>query len=439
MGRYLQVLGLFFAGIFLPVLSFAQLQMPALDQIKDYRKNCASQWAAEYHAHRHLGHAICSCLAYSLNAFQDAKQSSADFPQQFSNFFPKAARFCITEGVLENTISRSQFDSVSDAPTIGSICDSSWVGIMGNFHPNDPHFNSKNICQCAVDDLTALVAKHDELTPIELRAKVLSLANKCDVTIASQLDILSVHKPNELAASAKHGKFILEIKDDPNFQYFADYLRKHGELNQLVAELNQRINIPYDIHIVVGVSGIGTIYTSASKTITLDYQMMAIISALYQKYYPKHSEAQRWQYLDNVNAFLLYHELGHALIDAYKLPVLGQQEDAADALGAILSLNYNKLGYVVLLDSADSFNLLEKTLSDDKSAYWDEHALNKQRYFRLLCYAYGKYPEPVKQMVKQNYQNALNEFLNQRADYCQDEYDSTYQAWMGFLKPYLNK
>ena len=36
--------------------------------------------------------------------------------------------------------------------------------------------------------------------------------------------------------------------------------------------------------------------------------------------------------------FILYHELGHALIDQLGLPVLGREEDAADNLASIMMI-----------------------------------------------------------------------------------------------------
>jgi hypothetical protein len=133
----------------------------------------------------------------------------------------------------------------------------------------------------------------------------------------------------------------------------------------------------------------------------------------------------------------LYHELGHALIDAYHLPVLGQEEDAADALSAVISLKYLPQGYQVLVDAADFFNLLDKVIGTDSSSYWDEHDLNKQRYYRLLCFAYGKFPKQVEQKIKYYYQSALNTFIEERSDYCHYGYNDIYFSWMLLLQPYL--
>jgi hypothetical protein len=203
--------------------------------------------------------------------------------------------------------------------------------------------------------------------------------------------------------------------------------------------MNQNIKIPTNVPIIVTKTDRGPYYNRDTNTIYLDYQLMSIILLLYDRSYPNNSPENRWHYFNNVTRFLLYHELGHALIDLYHLPVLGQEEDGADALGAIISLNYLKRGYHVLLDSADFFNLMENAVGTEKSDFWDEHALNKQRYYRLLCYAYGKYPKQVTEKVHEYYQRDLDTFIQDRSDYCLGEYDNAYQAWMGFLTPYLAK
>ncbi|MDI1351414.1 MAG: DUF4344 domain-containing metallopeptidase, partial [bacterium] len=244
-------------------------------------------------------------------------------------------------------------------------------------------------------------------------------------------------KQAQLAVSSK-GKFTLEIKDDPKYKELAQYLKKDGRLKDIVAALNQSIKIPYDIHISITTTGIGPYYLYKDKTIFLDYKLMSIIPLLYDKYHPLESAQNRHHYINNVNRFFLYHELGHALIDAYKLPVLGQEEDGADALSAVISLKYLPQGFQVMVDAADFFYLFDKVVGVDTSSYWDEHSLNKQRYYRLLCYGYGQAPKPVEQKIEHYYQGGLKTFLKERADYCHDEYNTTYDSWMSLLKPYLN-
>lgn len=409
-----------------------------------YQQRCDTQWSSEQKGHhRHVGKAVCACLADALTEFKTIHPNDKS-SKEYDDFYKQASQICTTSGVLANSVERAVFDRIYDEPTIQNLCKSSWVGLMGSFQPVDVTFNSSKICQCAGPELTRIVADFDNLSPKELRFRSLALVKTCDPS--AKLTNSQFIALNELARaqatrqiSAK-GRFILEIKDDSNPDYndIAKYLRKDGRLTEIVAALNQTIKIPYDIKIVTQTTGQGPYYINKDKTIYLDYQLMALVPKLYDKFHPKGSAENRHHYINNVNRFFLYHELGHALIDAYHLPVLGQEEDGADALSAVLSLTYLPKGFQVLVDSADFFLAFDKVAGTEAYAYWDEHSLNKQRYYHLLCFAYGKDPKNVEQKIKYYYGSGLNEFIKARADYCHDEFNTTYTAWMGLLKPYLN-
>lgn len=55
-------------------------------------------------------------------------------------------------------------------------------------------------------------------------------------------------------------------------------------------------------------------------------------------------EFEEDQSIGAVNSFILAHEFGHALIANYELPVLGKEEDAADAISTILLLTIVRSG-----------------------------------------------------------------------------------------------
>lgn len=408
-----------------------------------YKKTCTKLWHDQQKGrHRHITMAVCSCIAdmqleYQLTHATPPKKQDGD------TFYKQASELCTVSGVLANTVDRAIFDEISDESTVEGLCTSSWSGLMGSFHPADKNFNSSTLCHCASAPLTHLVTQFETMTPRELRLQSLAVVKKCDPSAAlspEQFSLLTKSaKPQAVIAPSTQGKFILEIKDDPKYQDIATYLRKNGRLTEIVAALNQNLKIPYDIKIVVSTTNSGHYYLYEDKTIYLDYAFMRIEQSVYDKYHANESVENKNHYFNNLNRFFLYHELGHALIDAYQLPVLGQQEDAADALGAVIALKYLPKGFQVLVDSADFFYLLDKVLQTTDSFYWDEHALNSQRYYRLLCFAYGKAPQPVLQKIKYYYKGALDAFIKERSGYCQDEYDTTYHSWMRFLEPYLNQ
>ena len=437
-------------GIFLSLIFTISAPLFAADgeANKDwlsFQKNCGDQWDFEQNGHhRHVGKAVCACLADVLTQYKNDHTGEYVNTPEYEIFYKQASQVCTTSGVLANSVNRAIFFNVYDKASIETLCDTSWIGLMGSFQPVNPKFDSSMICRCASPKLTEMVTNYDSLSPKDVRIKSLEQVKLCDSTANlspkefSALDEVK-KEPVPAGAPSDKGKFSLEIKDDsnPDYNNIAKYLREDGRLQQIVAAMNQNLKIPYDIKVIVTVTGRGPYYISDQKTIFLDYKMMQIETKLYDKFHPDETKENRHHYFNNVNRFLFYHELGHALIDAYHLPVLGQEEDAADAFAAVISLKYLPQGYQVLVDAADFFYQLDKVVGTDTSDYWDEHGLNKQRYYRLLCFAYGKVPGQVVEKIKHYYQGALNTFIKERSDYCHYGYNDTYFSWMLLLQPYL--
>lgn len=92
-----------------------------------------------------------------------------------------------------------------------------------------------------------------------------------------------------------------------------------------------------------------------------------------------------------------YHEMGHGLIDVLDLSVLGRQEDAADSLSAVLIHNLweEEAAAQMVYDTANAFLVYdsEAQMGGNEPAYWDEHSLDMQRYYNLVCLYYGADPD----------------------------------------------
>lgn len=92
---------------------------------------------------------------------------------------------------------------------------------------------------------------------------------------------------------------------------------------------------------------------------------------------------------------IMHHEIGHALIDQFALPVIGQEEDAVDAFATLMVLDtYDEPG-PILLDSAAMWFAFDRIFKADggEHAYYDEHDLDIQRAYRILCIAHGYDPD----------------------------------------------
>lgn len=105
--------------------------------------------------------------------------------------------------------------------------------------------------------------------------------------------------------------------------------------------------------------------------------------------------------------FTIFHEIGHAAIDQFDLPVLGLEEDAADLIAA-MSMIY---GHQVEADIRQSELLLmaaeiwiaewrgEGKYSDNRHAYWDVHSLAIQRFYHIVCLVYGSNPDALPDLL----------------------------------------
>ena len=133
--------------------------------------------------------------------------------------------------------------------------------------------------------------------------------------------------------------------------------------------------------------------------------------------------------------FTMYHEIGHMLVGELGLPVLGKEEDAADALATILLLTdeADDDSYNALIDSADGwyFNAVKSTGAGvDDLSYYDEHSLDIQRAYAMVCMMVGKDPEAFAQTAD------AYELSQDRRDSCSYTFGQAASAWATLLEPH---
>lgn len=134
-----------------------------------------------------------------------------------------------------------------------------------------------------------------------------------------------------------------------------------------------------------------------------------------------------------IDAFL--HEAGHAVFDMWKVPILGREEDAADYFSAYLMLQFNKeearrliLGTIYQYRDAVKAKK-EVTFPLHKMA--DEHGMPAQRFYNVLCIAYGSDDQLFADFVSKGY------LPKARASDCKDEYKQEAYAFDKLLKPHI--
>jgi hypothetical protein len=127
------------------------------------------------------------------------------------------------------------------------------------------------------------------------------------------------------------------------------------------------------------------------------------------------------------------HEVSHAIFDLLKIPILGREEDAADQFAAFLLLQLNKdevrraisgTGYMLLREA--------RTYSPDLRRFADTHGSPAQRYYNLICLAYGADPVLFADVVEKDI------LPKSRAEECADEHDQVAHAFRTLIEPHLD-
>lgn len=130
--------------------------------------------------------------------------------------------------------------------------------------------------------------------------------------------------------------------------------------------------------------------------------------------------------------FVFYHEAAHALIDVMQLAVLGREEDAADTLSVLLidALWEEEAAQSILYDAALAFLLYseEAEASGESPAYWGQHALDRQRYYNLICLFYGADPDTRDDLARD-----LG-LPQERRESCPEEYELAADSWAAMLE-----
>jgi hypothetical protein len=132
-----------------------------------------------------------------------------------------------------------------------------------------------------------------------------------------------------------------------------------------------------------------------------------------------------------VEVFL--HEFGHAVFDYLQVPILGREEDAADQFAAYFLLQFAKSdARDLIVGAAYAYNLDASRPTTKKNPFADEHGLPAQRFYNILCMAYGADPQLFADAVEKGY------LPKERAEGCADEYAALVRAMKRLILPYID-
>jgi hypothetical protein len=130
------------------------------------------------------------------------------------------------------------------------------------------------------------------------------------------------------------------------------------------------------------------------------------------------------------------HEFAHALFEMLRLPVLGREEDAADQVSAYIMLQLGKVEVRRLIGGVAYAYKTEAeaaTKPPTMTHFADVHGTPAQRFYNVLCIAYGADKQLFGDLVEKGY------LPKDRAEDCKDEYQQVAYAYEKLIGPHVDR
>jgi hypothetical protein len=132
--------------------------------------------------------------------------------------------------------------------------------------------------------------------------------------------------------------------------------------------------------------------------------------------------------------FALLHEMAHGLIADLGLPVLGREEDAADAFATVAILDMKtEFTHRVLVNAAKSWMIIDRRSREagEPVVFYDAHGLDLQRAYNIICLMVGSDPDAFDDLA-----NEVN-MPEDRRGTCQGDWSNASWSWNKALASHL--
>lgn len=256
--------------------------------------------------------------------------------------------------------------------------------------------------------------------------------NTEDSNSSSEPEKSDARSPNK---NKDEGDFIVEHLgvQNPKYNEIDRQIKQDRTLENAAEQLNRSLILPNDIYLRTKDCGeANAFYNPGEQSITMCYELMEHFYNLYRS--AGDTDEAAYESMFDAVRFVFLHEMGHALIDTYKLPITANEEDAADRCSSFICIEeLGDGGVKSILAAADAFRLESKTRTPTGRDLADEHLLQEQRFFNSLCMVYGSNPTKYSGIVEKGY------LPEARAVRCPSEYQRTAESWSALLAPWRKR
>jgi hypothetical protein len=259
--------------------------------------------------------------------------------------------------------------------------------------------------------------------------------SKTETPTTTPNESAAAQSPQSAAGALDKGDLKLSYQTRKGFRGGDATHRAGGDpqaLQKIVAELNDRIALPYDIAVSFeDCEDPDAYYEPETHRLTLCHQLVDEYYDLFSRKIKDRAELD--EAVRGAVASTFFHEFGHALVGAWQLPITGREEDAVDQFSTLVLINETEGGERMALHGALAFERYADLGKGREKILWDEHSLDEQRFYDTICLIYGHDPE------KYTYLVADRTLPVERAELCREDYPRAANSWHQLLSPYLKQ
>ncbi|HIK14161.1 MAG TPA: hypothetical protein IGS53_02495 [Leptolyngbyaceae cyanobacterium M33_DOE_097] len=216
---------------------------------------------------------------------------------------------------------------------------------------------------------------------------------------------------------------------NPMSQAMKDIYQKTQIFERMSALIDSDIKLPRQVTVELAECGFeNAFYEPAKHRIVVCYELTRYFINLYRKLGLSDREAGEKAMFATV--FTFFHEAGHMLTNELELPITGREEDAADQFSTIiLAERAGEAGEKAAEAAALWFGAADSPAT--RTRFMDEHSLDQQRFYAIMCLLYGNNPQKYGRTATQ-----LG-FQETRKAKCQREYAQVSRSWKALLAPHV--
>jgi hypothetical protein len=217
---------------------------------------------------------------------------------------------------------------------------------------------------------------------------------------------------------------------NPHYVEIDRQVKTEKLMEKAADRLNRALILPADIALrTADCDQVNAFYNPEDRSVTVCYELMEHFFKVFRA--GGNDEDAAYKKMFDAVRFVFLHEIGHALIDQYKLPITGNEEDAADRCSSYINLEeLGQDGVKAVVAAADAFAIESKLGATRDKNMADEHLLQEQRFYNSLCMIYGSDADKYSNLVTDGY------LPKERAVRCPSEYQRTVESWVNLLAPW---